>query len=156
MDSSPVAIVTTLGSPYTTESNCKRFLKSYIDGRGFASVEGLLVPGPIGYESIAFLSLNIIGYVAYIVNPLSQVSDVGLPFGCAYRCFVIHSTNYRVIVLPSLIYLASFGTCSGLLRANGGASRLVSLTQGRVSYGFTMQPVRMVTDFPPESPCHTL
>lgn len=82
------------------------FSMSYIDGREFTGIDGLL-PGPIGYESIVFSTPRAFGYAAYFVNPLNQWLADGF---LLYRCSVIYSKNYWAIALPFLVYLASIGT----------------------------------------------
>jgi len=75
---------------------------SYIDNREFPGVEGVLPPGPIGYQwSIYSNVLTVVPNLMFLLN--NWLAD-GL---LLYRCYVIYAMNLWVIAFPCLMYLAS-------------------------------------------------
>lgn len=78
---------------------------SYIDNREFPGVEGVLPPGPVGYQYLTYFeAANVIRNLMFILN--NWLADALL----LYRCYIIYSMNRWVIAFPSLVYLASLVT----------------------------------------------
>ena len=109
------------------------FSISYINDREFTGP----ILGPVGFLTFTFPIQQVIGYVAFLMFPfnqwlaggllvssppdsVAQVSNVGLLLQL-YRCLVIFSMSYWAIALPSLMYLASIGTCPGRPQDNSDA-----------------------------------
>ena len=97
---------------------------SYIDNREFPGVNGLLPPGPLGYQYFTYANaINVVPTLMFLLNNwLADGLLVSLPqaqsYGCLtwfiklYRCYVVYTMNYLVIAFPCLMYLASLGACS--------------------------------------------
>jgi len=78
---------------------------SYIDNRDFPGIEGVLSPGPLGYEFLIYSNaINVVPTLMFQFN--NWLAD-GL---LLYRCFVIYAMNYWAIAFPCLMYLASIAT----------------------------------------------
>jgi len=76
---------------------------SYIDNREFPSVDGVFIPGPIGYSDLLYSKprVRLITTIMFFLN--SGLADALL----LYRCYIIYSMNRWVIAFPCLVYLAS-------------------------------------------------
>ena len=98
---------------------------SYIDNREFPGIDGVLSPGPLGYQFLIYSNvINIVPTLMFqfnnwladglLVSPVPTPNCTGVQhnFSQLYRCFVIYSMNYWVIAFPCLMYLASMGTYS--------------------------------------------
>lgn len=78
---------------------------SYIDNREFPGVDGLLPPGPLGYQFLTYSkAINVVRTVTFILN--NWLAD-GL---LLYRCYVIYCMSYWTIAFPGMMYLASLAT----------------------------------------------
>jgi len=77
---------------------------SYIDNREFPGIDGIVPPGPLGYQlSIYFKAINLVANLMVLLN--NWLAD-GL---LLYRCYVIYSKNRWVVAFPCLMYIASVG-----------------------------------------------
>jgi len=75
---------------------------SYVDNREVPSVDGLFIPGPIGYQGLVYSKpISLVGTIVFFLN--NGLADALL----LYRCYVIYSMNCRVIAFPCLMYLVS-------------------------------------------------
>lgn len=75
---------------------------SYIDNRAFPGNDEL-PPGPFTYELLIYSSpISVISFLVYF---LGQWLADGL---LLYRCWVIYAMSHWVIILPCLMYLATF------------------------------------------------
>jgi len=77
---------------------------SFIDNREYPGVDGVVPPGPIGYQSFIFSdALTVVPDVMFLLN--GSLAD-GL---LLYRCYVVYAKNLWVIALPFLVFLSAFG-----------------------------------------------
>ena len=101
---------------------------SYINNRGFPSLNGAPLSGPLGYQMSTYRKG--ISFVAPIMVPVNQWLADGLLVSSAsnsvakvsgsqhrlplqlYRCYVIYAMKYWVVAFPCLLYLASVCTSS--------------------------------------------
>ena len=98
----------------------------YIDNRDFPGAEGMIPPGPFGYQwFIAPSALNVTPNVMFaLCNWLADGLLVSFLFDAAftwsgilsrllsqlYRCYIIYGKNLWVIAFPCIMYLGSVGT----------------------------------------------
>jgi hypothetical protein len=100
----------------------------YVDNREFPGEDGLLSPGPLGYQDFVYSqAINVAPAVMFLLNTwladgllvsslLSSVPRFNFlhrPILQLYRCYVVYSMNCWMIAFPCLMYLASLGECSG-------------------------------------------
>lgn len=87
-----------------TATNLDILSISYIDNRDFPGIKEL-PPGALGYQHLTF------SHTAGVVSTFTFLLNNWLADGLLlYRCYVIYAMNYWPIVLPSLMYLATFAT----------------------------------------------
>lgn len=77
---------------------------AFIDNRAFPGVDGLIPPGPLGYQLLVYP--NAIVVVPNLMVLLNSWLADGL---LLYRCYIIYAKKYWVVVFPCLMYLASVG-----------------------------------------------
>lgn len=74
---------------------------AYIDNREFPGTSGH-APGPIGYQDSIFAHAdNVVPNIMFLLN--TCLTD-GL---LLYRCYLVYTMNYWVVVIPCLMYLTS-------------------------------------------------
>ena len=131
---------------------------SYIDNREFPGVDGVLPPGPLGYQwSIYSNVLTIVPNLMFVLNNwLADGLLVGRLFAAAftsfrhlrplllqlYRCYVIYAGNLWVIAFPCLMFLASVGTYSSSPQSTGDKlwADIINLAMGILFLYQTSQP----------------
>jgi len=83
---------------------------SYIDNRETQTHDATNPPGPLGYQYLTYSeAISFVSTAMFFLN--NWLAD-GL---LLYRCYVIYAMNSRAIVLPCLMYLATFVTGSLLI-----------------------------------------
>lgn len=103
---------------------------SFINNRRFPGADGVLPPGPVGYQLFVYSkAIGIVPQVMYLLN--TWLAD-GL---LLYRCCIIYASNYWVITFPCLMYLATLITGIGLMRESSRPNSIATESAGVVRFG---------------------
>lgn len=93
---------------------CVRRSSAYIGNREYPGVHNVFDPGPFGY--MVSEGSSAIATVDCLVVPLNQWFIDGL---LLYRCYILYSMNYWIIILPGVMYLATVAMSIAYIYENG-------------------------------------